>query len=381
MSATALAVLTTVLAFSSLYAPQPLLPLLASELAITADEAGLLISVTLVPLALAPVFYGALLESVSARRLLRIGVAGLALSQLAFAAAPTFAGLVAARLFQGLLLPAVFTSLMTYLASRAQGAALRRTMSVYVAATILGGFSGRMFAGGLVSAGVPWRGVFVALAVMLLVVALVLGGLPASTRASFRRLRLDDVFALFRRPLYRRAYGIIFLVFFVFASLLNLVPFRLKALDEGLGELAIAASYSSYGVGIVMALGSVRIARRLGGELRAIRGALVAYLAAVVGFVVADVRAVFALLWLLCAGMFLVHALLSGIVNEHGEQKGLVNGVYLASYYLGGTLGAFLPAILYRWAGWNVYVGALAGAVILAGALAMRLRADELTPT
>ncbi len=370
---------TTVLAFAALYAPQPLLPRLAAEFAVTPDQAGLLISVTLIPLGLAPVLYGLLLQSVSARNLLRVGILGLALFQLVFAAAPGFAWLLGARLAQGLLLPAVFTALMTYLSSMAEGARLRRLMSVYIAATILGGFSGRLFSGAMVGAGLPWPWVFIALAAALVLAWLWLGRLPADTKAGFGRVRAKDVRQLLADPMFRRAYGIIFLVFFVFASLLNLMPFRLKSLDASLGEFAIALVYSGYLVGIAIALGSVGIARRLGGEVVAIRTGLALYLAAVVLFVIPDFRAIFGLMWLFCAGMFLVHALLSGLVNQHAQhRKGVVNGLYIASYYLGGTVGAFAPALLYRWAGWNVYIASLVLAVIAAGVLALRLRINDI---
>src|SRR5690606_6997113 len=51
--------------FTVLYAPQPLLPLLAAELGVGCPAASLLITVTLLPLSIAPVAYGFMLESVS----------------------------------------------------------------------------------------------------------------------------------------------------------------------------------------------------------------------------------------------------------------------------------------------------------------------------
>jgi YNFM family putative membrane transporter len=48
----------TVLGFGSLYTPQPLLPSLAAHFGVDAGEASLLITLTMLPLALAPLFYG-----------------------------------------------------------------------------------------------------------------------------------------------------------------------------------------------------------------------------------------------------------------------------------------------------------------------------------
>ena len=48
--------LTTVLTFSTLYVPQPILPLLAEDFSVSRSEISLLISLTLFPLGLTPIF-------------------------------------------------------------------------------------------------------------------------------------------------------------------------------------------------------------------------------------------------------------------------------------------------------------------------------------
>jgi len=62
--------LTTVLTFSTLYTPQPILPLLAQEFSVSGSEISLLISLTLFPLGLMPIIYGYLIDNVSARTIL-----------------------------------------------------------------------------------------------------------------------------------------------------------------------------------------------------------------------------------------------------------------------------------------------------------------------
>jgi YNFM family putative membrane transporter len=167
---------------------------------------------------------------------------------------------------------------------------------------------------------------------------------------------------------------VIFLSFFTFASLLNLLPFRLLELDQTVSTFAIAMVYSGYLIGVVVALGSVALSRRLGGELRAIVLALTVFLVAVVLFAIPNLPMVFVTMWVFCAGMFLVHSVLSGLLNHRASQrKGVVNGIYISSYYLGGTIGSYLPAYIYRHLGWEWYIaslGLLVGlAIIIAGSL------------
>ena len=94
------AVLTTVLTISALYAPQPLLPVLQAAFGVSREAAAALTTVTFVPLALAPLAYGLLLERVPAARVLQVAVLALAASEFAFAAADDFAVLLVLRVVQ-----------------------------------------------------------------------------------------------------------------------------------------------------------------------------------------------------------------------------------------------------------------------------------------
>ncbi|MCK4507872.1 MAG: MFS transporter [Desulfuromonadales bacterium] len=170
---------TTILALSALYIPQPLLPVLTAEFGVARETAALLTTVAFIPLCLAPLFYGALLETVSARRMLRLAVLLLAVTEgLMFVVEP-FAGLMALRLVQGLLIPAMLTSLMTYTSQVAAKSDLTRAMGWYIAATILGGFAGRIFSG-LIASLLHWRFSFLLLGIGLLVAWFWLGRIAES---------------------------------------------------------------------------------------------------------------------------------------------------------------------------------------------------------
>lgn len=357
---------TAVLAYASLYAPQPVLPLLSQQLQVDAGHISLLISATLLPLSLAPIFYGLILQRVSAQRLLRQAVAALAITQLLLPLIEHFWLFVTLRFIQGLLLPAIFTALMTYIANCHSGERIRWVMSQYIAATILGGFSGRLVSGASVAWLGNWQPAFWLIAGGLALAWWWLARLPADAQAGFSAIHPRLALQVLRQPLYRAGYWIIFLLFLVFASLLNTLPFYLRQLAPQLSELGVALVYSGYLIGIVTALGSQHVAQRVGGEASAIILGLLGYALAVVLFVSPSLWIVFATMWLFCAGMFLVHALLSGLLNQAaGPRKGIVNGLYIACYYAGGTIGSFLPGLLYRSAGWGAYLALLLAAVLL----------------
>jgi YNFM family putative membrane transporter len=69
-----------------------------------------------------------------------------------------------------------------------------------------------------------------------------------------------------------------------------------------------------------------------------------------------------------CGGMFLIHTRLSGQINQMGgPYRGVVNGVYIASYYFGGSLGSWLAVAIYRALGWEPFLVVVILVLALAG--------------
>jgi predicted MFS family arabinose efflux permease len=168
-----IALIATVISFSTLYIPQPMLPLLAESFGVSAGEAGLLMTVAMLPLAIAPSVYGYFLQAIPAKLMLTVALALLALDQVCFYFADEFWHLIVLRLLQGLLLPAIFTALMTYCASMVPAQLVRRAIGFYIGATILGGFSGRLM-GGVFASSFDWRSAFVVMGLMQLIPLLLL---------------------------------------------------------------------------------------------------------------------------------------------------------------------------------------------------------------
>src|SRR5210317_1681999 len=167
------ALIATVIAFSTLYIPQPMLPLLAQQFDVSTGEAGLLMTLAMLPLAVAPVLYGYFLQAIPARLMLQIALSLLALNQVCFVFVDQFWQLLGLRLMQGLLLPAIFTALMTYCASMAPPQMVRGAMGFYIGATITGGFIGRLV-GGFFASYFDWHSAFVVMGLMQLLPLLML---------------------------------------------------------------------------------------------------------------------------------------------------------------------------------------------------------------
>ena len=364
---------TTILALSALYVPQPLLPVLSAEFGVARETAALLTTIAFIPLSLAPLFYGALLETVSALRMLRLAVLFLAITEVFMFVVEPFAGLMALRLLQGLLLPAILTSLMTYTSQATAKSDMARAMAWYIAATILGGFAGRAFSG-LIASLLHWRFSFLFLGFALLVAWFWLGRIADTGAVKATRPSMSGVGKVLADPIARTAYAMVFCFFLVFAAVMNYLPFRLTELSTNADEFRIGMAYSGYLMGIVVSLNAVRIHQRCGGAERAMVGGLVFFVLALLVMTVPQVSALVGGMFLLCGASFLTHATATGYLNRYMSQhKGVVNGLYVAFYYGGGAVGSYLPGYVYRGFGWSGFIAVLIVVLVIALLLAVHL--------
>jgi YNFM family putative membrane transporter len=364
---------TAFMVMGVLYAPQPLFQPIREEFGVDKATVGLTVTFVMLPLAVAPLGYGFLLASLPAKLILLAGLGLLSGLQLWASLTTSLPVLLAVRLGQGLLVPAVFTSLMTYLGRATSGRRTQRVMSVYIAATILGGFFCR-FIPGLISTLTNWRYGMLAVFAGLCACFLLLFRLKPAPLSVAEKPRLSQLPEVLREPGFASMYAIIFLAFFVFSSIMNFLPFRLEELSKGISEFGVGAMYSAHIISLAVSLGAMRIKSMLGGEMRAVAASLAVYLVSCGIFLPASVAATWVAVFTMCGGMFLAHAVLPGYLNRLARgNTGLVNGIYISSYYLGGALGTYFPGFIYRSAGWNVYVACLAGLLVLALALSARM--------
>jgi YNFM family putative membrane transporter len=349
----------TVITFCSLYAAQPIQPVFQHEFSLSSMQAILFTTLMMLPLGFAPMFYGVLLESLSARLIVRTAILLLGVLELVFSLTDNYVLLLSIRGFQGMAIPAILTSLVSYISFTAPREDIQAAIARYIAATILGGFLGR-FLSGLFTDLFGWRFFFFLLGVLLIWGFFLLRTLEKDANLEYSRPRFGEVAELVRQPQYLWLYLTIFSVFFVFAGLLNFLPFELKAINPSFRETGIGFMYFGYVMGILVSLNVRRMISLFGSETRVALTGLFLYIVGICGFMIKDHRAMFIAMFIFCTGMFMAHSLLSGYVNTLAKsKKGIANGVYISFYYLGGTIGSFAPGVLYEHFGWQVFLYSL----------------------
>lgn len=368
---------TTIAVYASVYAPQPILPLLAAEFGQTASGGALLMTAVLLPLSFAPLFYGLLLESQPAKRMLLVTIGVLSLLQAAFGAAESYGLLLTVRLLQGACVPAILAAITSYLAYTVDREHIQRAMTYFVAANILGGFTGRVLSG-WVATNAGWRTTFFVLAVALAGCFVAVTRMRADSRLSMAPVRLSAIVPILRNGNISRLYAVAFAIFFAFMALLTFLPFRLKEIDPSYTAFVISMMYSGFLVGVVISAGATRIIRYAGGEKRAMTIGLAVFAAAMLAANVPSGAGVFAVMFVMCGGMFFVHAVAMGTMNRLAEEnRAVANGLYISIYYTGAALGSYVPGLIYQVAGWAAFTLTLTAAIACAIAITRGLRMPD----
>ena len=374
MSSNRVIYLTTILTICSLYAAQPIQPVFQLQFGLTELQATLFTTLIMAPLGVAPLFYGFLLEAHSVKRLVRGAILLMGVLEICFSFTDSYLMLLVIRGAQGLVIPAILTSLMSYISYTCAKENVQHGIALYIGATIMGGFLGR-FLSGVCTDLFGWRFFFFVLGVLFLMIYSYLGRIQDHVKLQYATPSFNSVFSLLKQPIFFWLYLCIFCVFFVFAAFMNFLPFKLMSLHPDYGGAGIGFLYMGYSMGVIVAISNKKIRAFFGNELAATSAGLFLYLIGTAFFLVENYWVMFGGMFIFCTGMFMAHSLLSGFVNTlTHENKAIANGLYISFYYTGGTLGSFLPGIFIRDFSWTVFVYSLLFVICLSFFCCWRMR-------
>lgn len=364
----------TILTLCTLYAVQPIQPLFEKEFSLSRFEAVIFTTVIMLPLGFAPIFYGYILETFSSKLFLRNAVLILGILELCFAWSDTYPVLLAIRALQGLLIPAVLTSLMSYISFITPKDRVQQAIGYYIGATILGGFVGRLFSG-LLSDFFGWRLFFVLLGIALIVMFGALSFLSEEVKVDFVKPKLSQVMDVLKNKTFFNIYAMMFFIFFVFQALLNFIPFQLKTFSSTMGYGKVGMMYAGYIIGFIISIRILWMIRLFGNERKTILFGILTYVIGLQIFHINNYMVMFGGMFVFCAGFFIIHSVASGLISKLAhEKRAISNGLYLSFYYAGGTIGTFAPGVFYHYLGWHIFLGLLAFTVFATLFFAVKLR-------
>ncbi len=341
--------------FSVMYATQPLQPLLADEFDVSIAKASQFTAVIMLFLAISPIIYGYILEKVNVKKMLINSSIILLITNILLGLTNTYELFLLFRTIEAMVIPAILTSLMSILAN-IDKQNVKANMSIYVAATVFGGLAGRVFSG-FIATNISYEFVFYSLSLGLFISIFFINKLSYEGEANMVKPQLSDILDILKDRSFFTIYLLMFCVFFVFAGVLNVLPFRVKEISNDISEFQISLLYLGYGMGILVSLNLQKIVKVFKNEINTILVGLLFFLFITIFLVIESVFLLFILIFLFCLGMFTVHSVSTGFANSmRASQKSLTSGMYLSFYYLGGAVGSYLPSIVYEHFGWDVVI-------------------------
>jgi MFS transporter, YNFM family, putative membrane transport protein len=358
-------------AFLNLYSPQALLPALAREFGAGAAEISTIMTASALAIALTAPFTGAIADVLGRKRVITAAMLAVVVPMAGAALAPDVEALIAWRFVQGLLLPPIFAVTVAYIGDEWPPAEVAGVAGIYIAGSSLGGFCGR-FLPGLLGDLIGWRGAFLALAALSFVGAITLAlllprekgfvrseGLAASGRQMLQHLRNPQLVA---------TYAIGFGVLFNFIAVFTYVSFHLAAPPYDFSSTLLGAIFVTYlaGTAIVPATGwmMARLGRR-----RFTLAVLAAWACGALLMLAPPLAAILAGLTLCAVCGMLCQTIATGYVTASArEGRSSAVGLYVTAFYVGGSMGAFLPGLAWEEAGW---AGAVAMVLVMLAVMAV----------
>ena len=349
--------------FINLYSPQAILPMLSGEFAAGAAEISAIITASTLAVAITAPFTGAVADVLGRKRVIVTAMLVLVVPTVMVALAPTLAQLIFWRFVQGLAMPPVFAVTIAYIGDEWPPHEAAAAAGVYTSGASLGGFSGRFIAG-IVADAANWRTAFLVLAAMTLIGGIAImfllprekkfvrsDGLIESGRQMLRHFQNSQLLA---------TYGVGFGVLFSFIVTFTYLSFRLAAPPYNLSATWLGVIFVVYLVGSATTPLTGWALTRYGRRrftLRVLALWIVGILLTLAGP-----------LWLiifgltLCAGCGLMcQSISTGYVTITAQAgRSSAVGLYVTSFYLGGSVGAALGGVAWTLGGWIACVAMVA---------------------
>jgi MFS transporter, YNFM family, putative membrane transport protein len=363
--ATVATMLAGMCTFLNVYCTQPLLPLLRQTFHTSELAVSFTVSATIFATALTAPVIGMIAERRGRKKVIVPSLFLLALPTALAATSTSLGALIFWRFAQGLFVPGVIAVMLAYINEEWAGRGVGRAMSSYVTGTIIGGFLGR-FLSGIVAAHWPWRSIFLVLAVLDLIGALVVRAWLPLAKNFVRAEDRHQVLAHARGHLSNRRllanFGMGAAALFTLVGCFTYANFYLAAAPFRLNSAQLGSIFFVYLLGVVITPQAGRFLDHFG-----FRHTTIVYCAMMIAglllTLVQSLPVVIVGLAVFSSGVFIAQAaatVQTGAIAARARSSAA--GLYVAFYYLGGSVGAALTDVFWQWKRWP-------GCVVLLGAV------------
>lgn len=362
--------------FAQLYSPQGLLPLISTDLAVTADQAALLVSASTIGLAAAVIPWSFVGDRLGRKPAMTLSIIAACLFGLGATLAPSFGVILAFRVLEGVALGGVPALAMAYLNEEVHPKSAGQSAGTFIAGTVIGGLLGRIVAAPI-GEWSHWRvgmGIVLILAVASAICFLTLT--PAAkkfqpTTTSLRKA-IASITTNLRSPVLNVMYLQGMLLMGGFVAIYNFLGFHLLEEPFNLPVTVVSLLFLAYLMGTFTSpwAGSLASKYRPSRVLMVLTGIMI------LGVLLTLVENLWVLLFglLIFTGAFFgAHSVASGWAGAAAEGgRAQSTSLYNLYYYTGSSIFGWLGGIFltdYGWTGTVLMTAGLACLALLATAL------------
>ena len=359
-------------AFINLYSPQSILPLLSEDFHASAAEISTIITVSTLAVALTAPFTGTVADVLGRKRVIVAAMFVLVVPTVMVGLSTSLHALIFWRAMQGLVLPPIFAVTVAYIGDEWPAREATTAAGIYSSASSLGGFSGRMVTG-IIADLIGWRVGFFALAVIACAgavgVALLLPaerrfvrseGLIASGRQMLAHFRNGQLIAIF-------AVG--FGVLFNFICTFTYISFYLAAPPYNLSATALGAIFVVYLTGASMTPWIGWAITRFGRQRFTLR-VIAVWMGGIALTLASSLVAIIVGLAVCAACGLICQAISTGYVTTTAKAgRSSAVGLYVTSFYAGGSFGAALGGVAWTFGAWPACVALVIAMLLILAAI------------
>ena len=350
-------------AFVNLYAPQSILPLLSQEFGATAAQVSTIITVSTLAVAVTAPFTGAIADVLGRKRVIVAAMFVLVVPTLMVGLATSLSAVIFWRAVQGLVLPPIFAVTVAYIGDEWPPREATTAAGIYSSGSSLGGFTGRLITG-LLADLIGWRAGFIALAGIAFAGAIATIFLLPHERKFVRSEGLlasgRQMLAHFRNGQLLATYAVGFGVLFNFICTFTYVSFHLAAAPYNLSATWLGAIFVVYLTGSALTPWAGWAIGRFG-RRRFTARVLALWIAGIALSLVPSLPLVILGLAISAGCGLICQAISTGYVTTTAKAgRSSAVGLYVTSFYVGGSFGAALGGLAWTIGGWPACVALVA---------------------
>jgi YNFM family putative membrane transporter len=350
-------------AFVNLYAPQSILPLLSQEFGATAAQVSTIITVSTLAVAVTAPFTGAIADVLGRKRVIVAAMFVLVVPTLMVGLATSLSAVIFWRAVQGLVLPPIFAVTVAYIGDEWPPREATTAAGIYSSGSSIGGFTGRLITG-LLADLIGWRAGFIALAGIAFAGAIATIFLLPHERKFVRSEGLlasgQQMLAHFRNGQLLATYAVGFGVLFNFICTFTYVSFHLAAAPYNLSATWLGAIFVVYLTGSALTPWAGWAIGRFG-RRRFTTRVLALWIAGIALTLVPSLPLIILGLAISAGCGLVCQAISTGYVTTTAKAgRSSAVGLYVTSFYVGGSFGAALGGLAWTLGGWPACVALVA---------------------